>query len=233
MDEIGRQFQRARELGYRAVKMEVLFEDLADDRRLAELIKEGRRMLGDDIAMALDFGYRWDDWQDARALLVKVAECDILFAEATLQHDDLAGHAKLQASVPLRVCGAEFATGRYEVLEWIRTGKVAVVQPGVARAGGFTELVRIAELCVLEGVQLIPHGWSSGIGAQASYQLQAAAPNVPYVEYRSHELFASPLRRDLVRPSELPIVDGHASLPEGPGLGVTLDEALVERYRRR
>jgi L-alanine-DL-glutamate epimerase-like enolase superfamily enzyme len=231
MAETGRQFQTARALGYRAVKMEVLFEGLADDRKLAELIREGRRMLGDDMAMALDFGYRWADWRDARSLLVKVGDCDILFAEAVLQHDDLAGHAKLAAAVPMRLCGAEFAAGRHEILDWIRIGKVDVVQPNPTRSGGFTELMRIAELCELEGVQLIPHGWNHGIGAQAAFHLQAAAPNVPFVEYRTPRLFPSPLRESLVRPAEMPVSDGCVELPPGPGLGLALDEEVVERYR--
>ncbi|MSP83157.1 MAG: mandelate racemase/muconate lactonizing enzyme family protein [Alphaproteobacteria bacterium] len=231
MAETERQFATAKRLGFRAVKMEVLFEGLADDRALADLIREGRRMLGDDTAMALDFGYRWSDWRDARWLLNRIADCDILFAEAVLQHDDLAGHAKLAGAIPMRLCGAEFAAGRDEILAWIRVGKVDVVQPNLTRAGGFTEMMRIAELCALEGVQLIPHGWNLGFGVIAGYHLQAAAPNVPYVEYRTHHLFPSPLRRDLASPADLPVSDGRVALPPGPGLGLTLDQEIVRRHR--
>ena len=94
MAEIGRQFEKALATGFRAVKMEVLFYDLVTDRELVGLIHEGRRMLGDDILMALDFGYRWHSWHDAKWVLDRVADCDIYFAEATLQHDDLHGHAQ-------------------------------------------------------------------------------------------------------------------------------------------
>ncbi len=91
MREIGRQFEAALAAGFRAVKMEVLFYDLVTDAELIGLIREGRRMLGDDILMALDFGYRWRNWHDALHVLDRVADCDIFFAEATLQHDDLDG----------------------------------------------------------------------------------------------------------------------------------------------
>ena len=57
MAEIGRQFEAALATGFRAVKMEVLFYDLVSDAELVGLIKEGRRMLGEGILMALDFGY--------------------------------------------------------------------------------------------------------------------------------------------------------------------------------
>jgi L-rhamnonate dehydratase len=112
MKEIGRQFDKALAIGFRAVKMEVLFYDLVSDSELAKCIEEGRRMLGDNITMALDFGYRWKSWHDALWVLRHVADCNIYFAEATLSHDDLAGHARLAPMTPIRICGAEAGAGR-------------------------------------------------------------------------------------------------------------------------
>ena len=149
MGEIGRQFEAALTTGFRAVKMEVLFYDLVDDAELVGLIREGRRMLGDKILMALDFGYRWQSWHDARWVLDRVADCNIYFAEATLQHDDLAGHAQLAAVSPIRICGAEAAATRWEIREWLERGRVAIVQPNIGRGGGLTEIRRIADLCEL------------------------------------------------------------------------------------
>jgi L-alanine-DL-glutamate epimerase-like enolase superfamily enzyme len=103
MTEIGRQFDAALENGFRAVKMEVLFYDLVTDRELVNLIKRGRKMLGDDILMAVDFGYRWQNWHDALWVLERITDCDIFFAEATLQHDDLDGHAQLAARSSIRI----------------------------------------------------------------------------------------------------------------------------------
>ena len=57
-------------------------------------------MLGDGITMALDFGYRWHDWYDAKWVLDRVADCDIYFAEATLQHDDLVRPCAARAEQP-------------------------------------------------------------------------------------------------------------------------------------
>ena len=111
--------------------MEVMYFDLVTDSELVEAIREGRRMLGDDITMMLDFGYRWRDWHDALWVLRRIEDCNIFFAEATLQHDDLHGHARLSQMSPIRICGAEFAATRWEVREWIETGKVAVVQPDI------------------------------------------------------------------------------------------------------
>ncbi len=229
MDEIGRLFTRALGLGFRAVKMEVLFEDLVTDRELVGLIHEGRRMLGDGITMALDFGYRWRDWHDARWVLDRIADCDIYFAEATLQHDDLHGHARLARHSPIRICGAEHAATRWEIREWIEVGQVSIVQPDINRCGGFTEIRRIAEMAELYGVQVVPHGWKTGITAACGRHFQAACPAAPLFEHLSPELFDSPLRRELVAP-EPEIVDGRMDLPEAPGLGVELNPEAVERY---
>jgi L-rhamnonate dehydratase len=230
MAEIGRQFEAALAAGFRAVKMEVLFYDLVSDAELVGLIRQGRRMLGEGILMALDFGYRWTSWHDAKWVLDRVADCDIYFAEATLQHDDLAGHAKLAAQSPIRICGAEAAATRFEVREWLERGGVSVVQPNIGRGGGLTEIRRIAELCELYGAEVIPHGWKTGITSAVGRHFQAACPAAPLFEYVSPKVFDSPLRRELVSP-EPALADGFMELPTAPGLGIELNEELVERWR--
>jgi len=230
MAEIERQFDAARSIGFRAVKMEVLFYELVSDRELVDLIHEGRRMLGDDVLMALDFGYRWHSWHDAKWVLDRVADCDIYFAEATLQHDDLLGHARLAAQSPIRICGAEAAATRWEIREWIEKGAVAIVQPNIGRGGGLTEIRRIADMCELYGAQVVPHGWKTGITSAAGRHFQAACPAAPLFEYISPQVYPSALRRELVSP-EPTIEDGAMALPTEPGLGIELNEELVQRWR--
>ena len=69
-----------------------------DDNELIEQIKLGRKMLGDKTILAIDFGYRWKSWADAKWVLDRIEDCNIYFAEAALQHDDLAADLLLQAS---------------------------------------------------------------------------------------------------------------------------------------
>ncbi|HUG66093.1 MAG TPA: mandelate racemase/muconate lactonizing enzyme family protein [Gaiellaceae bacterium] len=230
MDDIARRFERALEIGFRAVKMEVLFGDVVTDRELVGCIAEGRRLLGDEIALLVDFGYRWSDWRSALWTLNRLEDCDLYLAEATLRHDDLDGHAKLAARVETRIGGAEMAATRYECGEWIERGGVDVLQPDVNRCGGLTEMVYIAALADMAGVLVVPHCWKTGITAAAARHFQAAAANVPYVEHLSPELFDSPLRRELVAP-EPTLADGLIDLPTAPGLGVELDLDAVARYR--
>ena len=231
MERIAEQFEVALLLGFGAVKMEVLFYDLVTDRELVECIREGRRLLGDGVAMMLDFGYRWHDWRDALWTLRRVEDCDVFFAEATLQHDDLEGHRKLAERVEMRVCGAEFAATVHECREWLERGRVDVLQPDINRCGGLTEIRRIAELAALHGAAVVPHGWKTGITAAAARHFQAATTNAPFVEMLHAALYDSPLRAELTGPDPA-LENGSIPLPSEPGLGVELDEAAVARYRR-
>jgi len=230
VSELNKQVEIAIDQGLRAVKVPVLFGEHLNDKKLIPFVKECRHMVGDNIDLMLDFGYRWRDWQDAAWLLKRLDDYDIYFAEAPLAHDNLRGHAKLVEVSPIRVGGAEFATTRWECLEWLEKGDVSLLQPGVSRAGGFVELMRIAEICELYGASLIPHSYATGITDTCNFHLQAASLTIPMVEFRSSKLGPSRLRTELVHPAEPEIKDGFVELPTEPGLGITLNEELVDRY---
>lgn len=223
-------FERALALGFDAVKMEVIWGELVSDRQLADCIREGRRLLGDDVALLVDFGYRWSDWRDALWVLRRLEDTNLYLAEAVLRHDDLRSHARLASRVETRIGGGEMAATVHECREWLREGGVDALQPDIGRCGGLTELRRIAELAELEGALVLPHGWKTGITAAAAAHFQAATPNAPYFEFLHPDLFESPLRRELVRP-EPEIRAGTIVLSRTPGLGVELDAGAVARYR--
>jgi L-rhamnonate dehydratase len=230
MKIIETQFNKALSIGFDAIKMEVMFGDLVDDNELIEQIKLGRKMLGDKTILAIDFGYRWKSWADAKWVLDRIEDCNIYFAEATLQHDDLAGHARLAKNSSIRIGGAEHSATRFEAREWLEIGKIHVIQSAIDRAGGLTEMMRIAELAEYYGVEVIPHGWKTGITSACGCHFQAASPTTPLFEFISPDVFVSPLRRNLVGP-EPKINNGRISLPKLPGLGIELNEDALEHYR--
>ena len=240
LTEIRRQAEIAVDQGLRVVKVPVLFGAENDPggvpgKTIVGFIEKCRELLDEitpGLVLAADFGYRWWDWQAAAWTLKRLEDYDVYFAEAPLRHDDLDGHARLAAVSPVRVGGAEFAAGRWEVREWLERGGVSLVQPGISRAGGFTELMRIAEMCEMYGAQLVPHSFATGITDVANFHLQAASLTVPMVEFRSSRLGPSRLRTELVSPPEPEIVDGYAGLPTGAGLGIELNEDLVATHTR-
>jgi L-alanine-DL-glutamate epimerase-like enolase superfamily enzyme len=228
--EIDTLVDRALELGFRALKVEALFDDLVSDDELAGLIVAARRRLGDGPELLVDFGYRWTDWRAALRTLERTAEADLYLAEATLAHDDLEGHARLAARSSTRIGGAEFAATRFECREWLERGHVDVLQPDPNRVGGLTELQRVAELAAQHAANVVPHGWKTGITVAANMHIHAATVNLPLFELVSPQLWSSPLRRELTGP-EPELRDGVIQLPAAPGLGIELDEDAVARYR--
>jgi L-alanine-DL-glutamate epimerase-like enolase superfamily enzyme len=106
-----------------------------------------------------------------------------------------------------------------------RTG-VDVIQPDVTRAGGISECVRIAQLADLRGVAMVPHSWSTGIIKAASLHVIGAMPNATFLEYCVQETALN----QLLTVERFPVVDGMVALPDRPGLGVEIDEDVVQRY---
>ena len=120
------------------------------------------------------------------------------------------------------VIAAESAESARELID--------VVQPDVGRVGGLTEAKRVAMHARDRGLVVVPHCWKSAIGIAASAHLAAVAPTCTYIEFLPRELADSALRRDLCS-VELPVVDGRIPLPTTPGLGVTLNEEALHRFR--
>ena len=224
---------RALELGFRAVKMEVLFDDLAERPRARGLHPRGAGASSATTSKLLvDFGYRWRDWRDALWVLPRASRCERLYlAEATLparrpREPRAAGR---RGSRP-RVGGAELASTWEECRAWLerRTRRRAAARRGPGRRpdGAAPHLPdRAAE----RGALVIPHCWKTGIDAAAARHLQAASAEVPLIETLVPELWTAPLRDGLVAP-EPPVVDGRIELPTAPGLGVELQRNVVARY---
>lgn len=227
--ESERQIDVALGLGFQAVKLELIYGSMCRDSDLVEIVRQAKLQLGDRASLALDFGYRWTNAGDARQTLRRLIDFDIAFAEAPLQHDDLHGHARLAAHGDIKICGAEFATTRWEIREWIEVGKVHVVQPDITRCGGFTEMRRIADLCEMHGVELIPHGWKTGILVAASSHFHATHAACSTFEFLSPAVFSTILRKELTHP-EAEVKNGRLPLPQGPGLGVSLNESAVAKF---
>lgn len=222
----------ARSQGFTAMKLPFVGLTEMPDHEIVGLLGAMRDMVGDDVTLGIDPGYRWTHWQEALWVLDRLGDHRVHFAEAPLRHDDVEGYRRLAARAPVLVGAAEFATGRYEAREWLETAEVPLLHCGVSRAGGFTEVARIAEMCELAGAVLMPHSYASAISDYANIHMQVASLQIPLIEFRTLEPVTSALRRDLVAPAMPAIVDGWIAPPTQPGLGVELDMEFVERYRR-
>ena len=122
---------------------------------------------------------------------------------------------------------------RYGFRTPINRRAVDVLQPDLCAAGGFTEMRNIVALASAANLPVIPHVWGTNVGLAASLQFLAALPNFPERRFPAEPWFeydrsANPLR-DGVSLEQFKLEAGYLSIPDRPGLGITLDMDFVER----
>jgi L-alanine-DL-glutamate epimerase-like enolase superfamily enzyme len=214
-------------LGFRALKMEMLFDDLVSDRELVQFIYECRKRAEEERDFMIDVGYRWKNFNDALWVLRRVEDAKLFFVEAPLQTDDLDGLARLADSTTTPVAVGEFLQTRHEFRELMDRGHCDVIQPDLGRVGGLTEALRTARMAAERGLYCVPHAWKTGLTAAATRHFGAVVPNCPYTELFHQDLFPSYLRSHLAKP-EIALREGRWALPSEPGMGVDLDMQVVE-----
>jgi L-alanine-DL-glutamate epimerase-like enolase superfamily enzyme len=229
---------RARDLGFRAVKLELTFGGPyrhagleQPDERMADVIADVRAAVGPAVAIMIDVQYLWDDAEQAASVIRSWRGFDIFFVETPLRSDDLDGYRQLHEAVDgIRIAAGEWLTTRFEFEDLIDRGAVDVAQPDVGRVGGLTEAKRVCDLAAQRGRLIVPHVWKTGIGIAAAAHLAAATAHCPFIEFLPPALSGSLLRQQLTS-DELVFRDGVIPLPDRPGLGVELDRAALERFR--
>jgi len=213
--------------GFRAVKIGWggLGGDLRDD---VERVARVRAALGPTVDIMLDLGMPLRREQ-AVWLGRALADHGVCFLEEPLSPDDMDGWRELVAQSPTPIATGEKETTRFGFAELIDRGGLRIIQPDVARAGGITECLRIAAYAEARGVRVIPHCWSSDILLAATMHLITTLADCPFVEFN---VMDQPLRTQLATAPLRPR-NGIVSVPEGPGLGIELNEATIARYEVR
>lgn len=191
-----------------------------------ELVAAVRRGAGDRVDIMLDIGFGWRDAEHAIVMTRRLARYRPRWIEEPLPPDDVEGYARLADAVDVPIAAGEENTTRFEFDELITRGHLDVVQPDISRCGGLTEARRIAAMAHARGRTCVPHAWSTGIVSAASLHLLATLPVAPYLEYC---IRPNPLNTRLVR-NPVVVEGGRAAVPQGPGLGITVDEAELARF---
>ena len=229
--------REARRIGFRAAKMEVCVKGpyahnkLSEgDDAIIEIVAACRESVGPDFVMMVDVCYCWSNAKEALRVIRQLEPYDIFFLETPLQLDDLDGYAFLHDHCGIPIAAGELQDTRFEFLDLMDRGKVDVAQPDVGRVGGLTEARRVCEMAAERGRLIVPHCWKTGIGIAASAHLSAATEHCPYIEFLPAQLAESALRRELVR-DELQMIDGVIPLPQGPGLGIELNQDALKKFR--
>jgi L-rhamnonate dehydratase len=188
-------------------------------------VEAARRVAGDKRDVMVDAGCAFDvPTALERANLL--APLGIGWLEEPLSQDNLKGYAELCAASPVPIAAGEGEVTRWGFEDLLERG-LHVIQPDVAICGGLTVARQASEMARAAGRRCVPHCFSTGVNLAASLHWMAASADGDLVEYC---LRPSPLMRKLVR-NLPPLIDGRVPVPQGPGLGIELDEHVVNEFR--
>lgn len=224
-DEVRRIAERAAESGYTALKLGwgPLGGELAHDERL---VRAAREALGPERTLMLDGGRAYTV-KRALELLRRVAEHDLYWLEEPLQPDDLDGYARLSERADVRIAAGEADETAAPFRRLVEHGRVDVLQPDLARCGGFTVARQIALLERTSPVEIVPHCFSSGVLVAASLHFVATLDRATWSEFSVAD---SPLVNGILA-EPFALREGRLAVPTGPGLGVELDPEAIDRLR--
>jgi L-alanine-DL-glutamate epimerase-like enolase superfamily enzyme len=213
----------ARDRGYTAVKFgwEPFGRDPRADCAYLDAI---RAVIGDGMDLMLDVGLVWD----AKTTLQRARLFEpygLAWIEEPLHPDDLEGYAKVAKGTEVKIAAGEEECTVAGFTRLMDLGRIDVVQVDLTRCG-LTQAMTIAALAEQRGLPVINHNFTTDINVAASLHFLASVPNAFIMEYCVEP---SEISRALAR-NPIPIVDGHADVPEEPGLGVEPDPAIIEKY---
>ena len=214
-------------LGFKAIKIKI-GQPVARAIEAAERVRE---VVGPHIRLSADANWAYS-LDQAVAVGHALHALDYWFFEEPIAPEDLAGYAHLRRSLSIALAAGESDYTTAHATELLRDRLVGFIQPDVARAGGISETRDIAALAQAFHVGYAPHvGWSGAVCVAASLQLAAAMP--AFVSFECM-FIANPLRDGLTTEAvgaASTLVNGQLVVPQGPGLGVSINWDAVERYR--
>ena len=208
--------------GFRAVKLKIgrgISADIAH-------VEAARQAIGSDIKLLVDANGAYTVSQSI-ALAKELTRLDVYWLEEPVHPEYADDLARIRRRVDLPVVSGEWLGGWAQFRDLLRAEAVDVVMPNITRCGGITGLLKVADMALLDNVTVAPHGVGAGIGIVAAIAACAVMPNFLIYEY--NQLF-NPLRHSVINES-IDFAYGSLRPKDQPGLGISLNDAAIKRYR--
>lgn len=211
--------------GFRHLGLKIGLDPAADLRNAKAL----RDRFGDDIVLRVDANASMN-FDAAQRLLRKLEPFDIDAAEQPVAIWDIDGLAALARAVDMPIMADESVSTDHSLLDVIKKRAATVVQTKTAKNGGIHYIRKLWALAQASGMRIYPGNHpSTSVATSAVAQMCAASPE-PVMEGVFAVGVSGALADDVVENPIRPI-DGEIPVPDGPGLGVTLDEDKLAKYR--
>ena len=227
-DRIGEQLQSYIDAGgFRSVKMRVGAMDGAP-LVSASRVRAAREALGPSVDIMVD-AHGTYTVADAKRFVQLVGDCDLAWFEEPVIADDKPGIAEVRAAGNVPIATGESEATRFAFRDLAMLRAADIFQPDPAFCGGITEAMRIGALASAFNLRFAPHLWAGAPCFFSGLHICAASPASFVVEY---SLGANPMIHDLVEDT-ISVKDGMIGIPDGPGLGFTINERFLEAHAQR
>jgi len=231
-NDVANYAKNRKNLGFKAVKMNATDEIRYIDNfsKLDSVIKRVaavRSEVGNDFKIAIDFHGRLHKAM-ARVLAKKLEPYDLMIIEEPVLSENY------EAIKDLRNCAIPIALGERLFSRWdykhiMCEGLVDIIQPDLSHAGGISETKKIATMAESFDIAVAPHAPLGPINLAAALQLDACTPNA-FIQEQSLNMHYNETNDllDYIKNKEVfNYKDGFVDIPEGPGLGIEIDEEKV------
>jgi galactonate dehydratase len=217
--------------GYTALKFDPFgsYFDYIDERGLAEAearVKAVREAVGDKIELLIEHHGRFNV-NSAIMIAKRLESLNILFAEEPVHPEDIEGLKKYRKATSLRVALGERIINKVQALQYMRENVVDFLQLDITNSGGITEARKIVGMAEAFGIEMAFHNAFGPIQNAATLQMDASIP-LFLVQESFYDVFPQ-WKRDLIFNST-PVENGHFSLSSKPGIGVEINEKIIEKY---
>ena len=192
----------------------------------AGLLRFARKIVGKNVQLMLDVYGSDPEWAggiDSALRTTKVLEeLDYLWFEEPLSPEAFDDFVRLTQLANVAIAGGEDFILVKDFAKLSNLKAVDILQPDCTRVGGLTQMQSIRNAASQNNLNVIPHGWNTGVGLAADLQFQATVSDDKYcmVEFWSHGTITGLLKNN---PFSLDN-DGKITVPAGPGLGVELND---------
>jgi galactonate dehydratase len=226
--------QRVVERGYRALKVDPFgagqFElDRIETLRSIALIEAVRDAVGPDVDLLVEMHGRFSP-ATALRLARMLEPYSPEWIEEPVPPENLKALQLVSRGTQIPVATGERLHTRYDFRELFERQAAAVIQPDITSFGGILETKKLAATAETHFMLIAPHNVGGPISTAASLHLAACTVNFKIQEH-FNDFADSHIKQ--VAPGNPEVVDGYFALPQGPGLGVTLDLDAAAEYPRQ
>lgn len=209
-----------------------------DPQRDVEIVQRIRDAVGPGVSLCVDANEGYKTPGEAIKTIRKMEYCDLIYVEQPVS--GIERNAQVARSIDTPLMLDESAWNSHDVIQIIEARAAEIVSIYTTKPGGLLRAMEVAAVCRAAGIICNVNGSvETGVGNLANLQLAAAAPSVVLscvvpvstpAEQQNGQIAGIYYADDLITEA-MSFVDGAIELPNGPGMGIDIDLAKIEKFK--